>query len=143
LLLLYINAINSYYLLFNHFFSFNTMKKILFTFLSSLLVLTYCFAQPAQMPNGDFESWGVNAAGDELPLGLSWMVLRDCVEKTTDAYSGTYAMKITSKDTASERIYGDIHNGIINATGSPDPVDDYVDSPKFFVFHYKYITENP
>ena len=82
------------------------MKKLL---LSVTLVATalFSFAQTPQVPNGDFENWEESICESEIPTDYESLALqiynqtKTCppsvgVTKSTNKYSGTYAIELSS-----------------------------------------------
>lgn len=123
------------------------MKKVftlflLFTFLNN----KYGFAQHQVITNHSFEDWYTTTYGNEMPEGSwynidSFMSINGIVEKTTDAYSGAYAMKLNAFDDNSrnQRILGDCYTGkCCDIYSSPYGTEPISSSYKFLVFYYKY-----
>lgn len=77
------------------------MKK---TYLIITLLFIAVFAFSQEIPNNSFESWTTASAGHEDPDSWStansttnvFPIYKFTTEKTTDAYDGTYAAKLTS-----------------------------------------------
>jgi hypothetical protein len=132
------------------------MKNILL--ISSIFIFNvYLFSQTT-LPNMDFEDWTSYAGGQyEEPSGGVWTTANKVVllsvifpvttEKTTDAYSGTYAAKMTSIMTSiSMLVTGSLATGTFNETETP-PNNmhlgmPFTGRPEKFTGYYKYINNN-
>ncbi len=118
------------------------MKKHLFILLS-VLVSNYFFGQ--SIPNGGFESWQVNTY--ENPQNYqtsnfenknSGTVVAPNALKTTDAYHGSFALKLTTTASPSSTLatFAYFANG--NPGGSnPQGGTPYTQKPTGLRFHYK------
>lgn len=76
------------------------MKKLLFTIGLAGIIALNTNAQTEQIPNGDFENWHTEGLGEDPDdwgsLTNQFSVMPILVTKTTDANSGTYALKLIS-----------------------------------------------
>lgn len=132
------------------------MKNILL-FSSIFIFNAFIFSQTT-LPNLDFEDWTSYAGGQyEEPSGGVWTTANKVVllsaifpvttEKTTDAYSGTYAAKMTSIMTSiSMLVTGSLATGTFNETETP-PNNmhlgmPFTGRPQSFTGYYKYIDNN-
>jgi len=124
-----------------------------------LLASTSIFAQQ-QFLNSDFENWTHYPANtpftpydqaDHWASGNDLLNLAPGVqpptEKTTDAQSGTYAVKLTSRSAAKQLAAGNLFLGIfklniMNPASSAQFGIPYTDKPTGFNVYYKYSSVN-
>lgn len=91
------------------------MKNLTFTVLLAFIAIG-AFAQQIAVPNGNFESW--NSSTFDYPRyyeSSNSEVLRNKLpfnaEKSTSAYHGSYALKLTSVANSKDSMFGYIING--------------------------------
>lgn len=123
------------------------MKKLTLTLLWCMCALFLQAQDLDPLPNHDFEDWFIDSTGKEVPAGLPWVYFDEGwetrVEKSSDAYSGGFALRVNSYDTNAMRIYGDIYAGECCEFGTPFGTYPYEGNPAFFGFYYKYLAEGP
>jgi len=112
------------------------MKKQLLLF--SLFILGVSFSQSNTIDNGDFENWTTTSTTEaDNWYSLNSLLLSlgapENVIKTTDAFNGTYAAKLTSDSTLAGIIPGIISNGLDIGEGVA-----FNGSPTNFTGAYKY-----
>ena len=96
------------------------MKRIILSVYAMLLVLA-SFAQT--VPNGGFENWYNNYYFDEPSFGNTsnlqsyFSILSGNVEKTTDAFAGNYAAKLSTVASATDTLPGIIIVGTPSGSG--------------------------
>src|SRR5436309_3231292 len=82
------------------------MKKITLTF-GTILMISF-FANAQTIPNNGFENWSISN-GHEIPDSWSSTLFSpddtNTVSKTTDNYSGSYAIKIETKNAIMPNYY--------------------------------------
>lgn len=95
------------------------MKRIVLS-ISSIFILSMAFAQT--VPNGGFENWSIDYYYDEPNFGITsnlqcfYNLQMGNVQRTTDAYAGTYAAKLTTMQAANDTIPGIILVGTPNGS---------------------------
>ena len=115
------------------------MKKHLFTILSALLV---SIALGQSIPNGGFESWNTISYEDPLYYETSNMhgnngsIGNVNVVKTTDAYHGSFAIKLTTSVSGLDTNFAYFANGD-PGQNPPQGGSAYSQTPTGFRFHYK------
>lgn len=132
--------------------------RIKFLFLIPLFFYSAFLFSQTTLPNLDFEDWTSYAGGQyEEPSGGVWatpnkVVLLSSVfpvstEKTIDAYSGTYAAKMSSiMTTIGMLITGSLATGTFDETETP-PNNMHLGMPfsgrpERFIGYYKYMNNN-
>ncbi len=128
-----------------------------FLFLLILLNPFILFSQDT-LPNLNFDKWTSFSAGAyEEPSGGVWatankivlMLMPLTTEKTTDAVSGTYAVKMTTKQANTlppMLVTGTLCTGVFNSTATP-PNNmkfgmPFTGKPSRFTGYYKYLDNN-
>lgn len=115
------------------------MKKILFTILATLFSV-FIFGQ--SVPNGGFENWNTITYDDPLFYQTSNMhgnngaVGTVNAEKTTDAWHGNYAIKLTTKLVGSDTAFAYFADGD-PGKNPPQGGHPYNQIPSTIRFHYK------
>jgi len=116
------------------------MKKHLFIFIIALSALRV-FAQ--SVPNGGFESWIVNSYENPLHYQTSNYENKNNTTygvnavKTTDAYAGSYAIKLTTAGSGTNTMFGFFANGNPGGQGNASGGIPYSQKPTGIRFHYK------
>ena len=115
------------------------MKKHLLSFLSIIFV-SAVFAQ--SVPNGGFESWTLNSFENPLGFQTSNYNFDNGVQtgvnatKTTDAYHGNYALKLTTTTTGTNVTFAFFANGDPGKSPLQGGIP-YSQKPTGIQFHYK------
>lgn len=129
------------------------MKKILCILCSLLLAIPSILAQSDAIPNGSFENWTTTTysnlwlTGYPATSNLSSLVAANdtTVMPTTDAYHGTYALKIRTIITGSKTYNGHVVN-VTNANSSSPSGwvggTPYTQTPTGMRAYYKYYNPN-
>ena len=122
-------------------------------FLSAILLFSYSFLRSQiTLPNMDFENWTSYSGGAyEEPSGGVWATANRIAllgmpvttEKTTDAFSGTYAAKMTTKKYVGMTLTGSLATGVFDENLTP-PANmklgqPFTGRPIRFTGYYKYI----
>lgn len=127
--------------------------KAISLFCGFLFTTTSLFSQ---IPNSGFENWVSNNAGGERPQGWNTLdsinftlsqSITNSASKSTDSYSGTYALKLTSFLGAfSLKSPGAASNGIaVFANGSPKFIggSPWTTRSRFLKGRFKYLPASP
>jgi hypothetical protein len=120
---------------------FNMMRK--FTFLLSLFSIATLWGQT--VPNGGFESWNVGTYEEPMFYktsnsenknnGVGPSVFN--ATKTTDAYAGQYAIKLTTAGTGTNTDFAFFADGNPGGNGGASGGIPYNQKPTGIRFHYK------
>ncbi len=118
----------------------NNMKKQLLTLFATALS-SLAFSQT--IPNGNFENWATTTIEDPQ----FWMCSNDenhngnyapaNTVKTTDAYHGAYAIKLTTVLSGNDTIGAYVANGNPGGGGPPQGGIPYTEKPTGLRFYYK------
>ncbi|MCF8331907.1 MAG: T9SS type A sorting domain-containing protein [Bacteroidales bacterium] len=108
----------------------------LFLLLSVMLSVTI---QGQNVPNSDFENWYIDTLYEEpqgfstINIHLATMGLPAGVERTSDSYSGNYAVSLTSRKAGNDTIPAYIGTGPLQDMGRGIPYNENPDSISVYV----------
>lgn len=108
--------------------------KYLYSFLLLLFITHTATIQSQNVPNSDFENWYIDTLYEEpqgfetINIHLSPFGLPAGIEKTTDSYSGTHAVSLTTRKVGQDTIPAYFGTGPIQDVGRGIPYTDKPDS---------------